>query len=125
VTLPAPSSADFFSEKGLVVPPSTSAPGGSLNERSEEVSGSLADAHAQAVAVTSVPAAELQGQGMQAQCAFLFSHLTKELNTVSYICLDGEPSSNIILCPVTTTCTPKESLENRIESCIGIVAPQG
>jgi nucleoporin NUP159 len=43
-----------------------------------------------ATAAIQTPSVELQGHGMQTQCAFLYIHLTKELDAVSYISLDDE-----------------------------------
>jgi len=54
---------------------------------------SSAETQKQTIAATAAiqtPSVELQGHGMQTQCAFLYIHLTKELDAVSYISLDDE-----------------------------------
>ena len=81
--------AGLFGRMAPAASSSTPAPGGSLARQPAAESGSFVGAQGRAVtspAVMTMSPAELQGQGMQAQCAFLFTHLNKELNTVSHLC---------------------------------------
>ncbi|KIM84780.1 hypothetical protein PILCRDRAFT_817577 [Piloderma croceum F 1598] len=83
---PMPPAAGLFGGIAPAVSSSTpAAAAGSLARQPTVESGSFVGAQGRAVtspAVMSMSPAELQGQGMQAQCAFLFTHLNKELNTL-------------------------------------------
>jgi nucleoporin NUP159 len=79
---------DFYGAKVPAAPSSTPPPNVHFTNLSGEVFGGFVGAQSQgATASVGTPTspAELQGQGMQAQCALLCTHLTRELDNVSYM----------------------------------------
>lgn len=99
--LPVPPSTSFFGSQVPVAPSATPPPIERFAGQPAEGSGmpltppasGLVGTQRQVViaTTTAIPIAELlQGQGMQAQCAFLFTHMTKELDTVCPISLENE-----------------------------------
>jgi hypothetical protein len=92
VALPVPPSSRFSGGKAPVTPSST--PLGDDVARQPFVGAQ--NQKVAATAASAIPSTELQGQGMQAQCAFLLIHLTKELDTVSRACLDDKHHPDLI-----------------------------
>jgi hypothetical protein len=93
MVLRVPPSTDLYGGKVPTAPSSTPPPGVRAASQLGEGFGGFVGTQSQAVAApvaTPLAPTELQGQGMQAQCALLFTHLTKELNAVSCIYTDKE-----------------------------------